>query len=302
MNIWWLKQTARMKLHGIYTGAFFGQLICYVPAYLMSLAVMLLSVKTGGAPAVLVLDLICGIFIMDIFTVGYFRSLMCANNTSDAKKRYDINIVLSGFSKDYKSILKTMFSRRLRLFGWGCLVLLPMFLAVGINAFLTIIPEVSEAANMLVRFLYSPTSDMLINASEYIMQNCAYTVYIFLGAAVVSLILVIPYIRKTYMYKMIPMIMAENPQTTTAEAFAKTKEIMQGYRMRYFLLELSFVGLLIIMSLVAAIPITAIAYIAMAAAMVYINMSYLQFYLVRTGAEPELHFEDINITREDETE
>lgn len=51
---------------------------------------------------------------------------------------------------------------------------------------------------------------------------------------------------KNYEYKMIPYILAENPQTTSKEAFALSKEMMKGHKWKTFLLDLSFVGWLIL--------------------------------------------------------
>lgn len=57
-----------------------------------------------------------------------------------------------------------------------------------------------------------------------------------------SLLLVIPGIYKSYEYKMIPYLLAENPQMERREAFARTRELMDGNRLQGFLLELSFIG------------------------------------------------------------
>lgn len=308
MNIFFLKQTAKMKLQGIYLKALCGQLICYIPAYIVSMLITLITVKSGGNIWGILISLIFDIFVIDIFTVGYMSSLISAStNQKNSEKQYDINLVLSGFSKNYPSILKTTFLRRLYVVGWGLLSIVPLLVAVGIIACMTVKPEVLKAFELIVQFTQSPTEEMLINVGEYIAKNCMYIVYILSGASVMSLVLLIPYMRKSYMYKMIPMIMAENPDMPSDEAFLKTKEIMEGYRMKYFLLELSFIGVLLVTTIVASfIPITVVMYIIMALAMVYINMTFVQFYLVRTRSGQETENVEIEynseIIREDETE
>lgn len=284
-----LKKIARDKLGGIYFNTVLGQLICYIPAYLLASLATLLSLKTNNPAITLIISLIGEIFILDMFTVGYIRSLIDANDRTEAdEKRYDINIVLSGFSKNYAVTLKTMFLRRLYLFGWGCLMLLPMIIAVGVIAFLSDRPEVSRLINYVMQLIQSPTSDMFVNINEYIAQNCAYVMYILGGASLVSIILFIPYIRKSYLYEMIPMIIAETPDISSTEAFEKTKRIMNGYRMKFFALELSFIGIMILVSVITyAIPTTVITYIINAAAMPYITMTFIQFYLSRTRAVTE---------------
>ena len=43
-----LKKIAKEKLRGIYRGAFLGQLVCYIPAYLISLVIMLIAIKNNN--------------------------------------------------------------------------------------------------------------------------------------------------------------------------------------------------------------------------------------------------------------
>lgn len=308
MSIFFLKQMAKMKLQGIYTKALCGQLICYIPAYLVSMLVVLITTKLGGNIWGFLISLIFDIFIIDIFTVGYMSSLISAStNQENLEKKYDINLVLSGFSEHYPNILKITFLRRLYVMGWGLLSMLPLLVAVGVIACLTVKPETLQAFDLIVQLAQSPTNDMLLNVSEYIAQNCMYIVYILSGASVMCIVLLIPYVRKSYMYKMIPMIMAENPYMPSSMAFLKTREIMQGYRMKYFLLELSFIGVLILATIIASfISITSVMYIIMAFAMVYINMTFVQFYLVRTrtggdSGNVEMKYNSETI-REDETE
>ena len=289
MFILYLKKLAREKLRGIYRGAFFGQLICYIPAYLISLVVTLLAMKTNNVLATLVISFICEIFVIDIFTVGYTRSLIEANDRPQTEeKRYDINTVLSGFSENYTGTLKTMFLRRLYLFGWGVLMVLPLIIAVGVIAFLSYRPEISQFINHVMQIIQSPTVDMIINTGNYMAQNCAYVIYILGGASILSLILIIPYVRKSYLYEMIPMIIAESPEITAEDAFRKTKEIMYGYRFQFFALELSFIGIMLLVSLLTYIlPETMGVYIAMAIVMPYMMMTFIQFYLSRTRIATE---------------
>lgn len=57
-----------------------------------------------------------------------------------------------------------------------------------------------------------------------------------------TLLLVIPGIVKSYEYRMIPYILAENPDVTTEEAFRLSKEMMDGEKWEAFVLDLSFIG------------------------------------------------------------
>lgn len=56
------------------------------------------------------------------------------------------------------------------------------------------------------------------------------------------LLLIVPGIIKSYEYRMIPYILAENPDIDTKEAFARSKEMMNGNKMDAFVLDWSFFG------------------------------------------------------------
>lgn len=55
-----------------------------------------------------------------------------------------------------------------------------------------------------------------------------------------ALLLIVPGIIKSYEYRMIPYLLAENPELTVSEAFGMTKKIMDGNKMDTFVLDLSF--------------------------------------------------------------
>ncbi len=57
-----------------------------------------------------------------------------------------------------------------------------------------------------------------------------------------ALLLVVPGIVKSYEYRMIPYLLAEDPQMTPAEAFSRSRELMDGNKWRAFVLDLSFIG------------------------------------------------------------
>lgn len=61
-----------------------------------------------------------------------------------------------------------------------------------------------------------------------------------------SLLFVIPGIIKELEYSMIPYILAENPNISTSEAFAQSKQMTTGQKMDLFVLGLSFLGWLIL--------------------------------------------------------
>ncbi len=57
-----------------------------------------------------------------------------------------------------------------------------------------------------------------------------------------TLLFVIPGIVKSYEYRMIPYILADNPNVSKEEAFALSKRMMDGNKWNTFVLDLSFIG------------------------------------------------------------
>ncbi len=57
-----------------------------------------------------------------------------------------------------------------------------------------------------------------------------------------TLLFIIPGIIKNYEYRMVPYLLAENPNISKEEAFAVSKRLMDGDKLHAFLLDLSFIG------------------------------------------------------------
>lgn len=57
-----------------------------------------------------------------------------------------------------------------------------------------------------------------------------------------SMLFLIPGIIKSYEYRMIPYILAEEPSLSRDEAFRMSRDMMQGQKWRVFVLDLSFIG------------------------------------------------------------
>ena len=57
-----------------------------------------------------------------------------------------------------------------------------------------------------------------------------------------ALLLFIPGIVKAYEYRMIPYLLADNPEMDRQDAFRISKEMMNGEKMNAFILDLSFIG------------------------------------------------------------
>ena len=63
-----------------------------------------------------------------------------------------------------------------------------------------------------------------------------------LFVALWSLLLIVPGVIKSYEYRLVEYVMAENPGMAAKEALAKSKALMQGNKWNAFVLDLSFLG------------------------------------------------------------
>lgn len=70
-----------------------------------------------------------------------------------------------------------------------------------------------------------------------------------------SLLLIIPGIIKSYEYYMVSYILSENPDMPYKEALAMSKEMMNGHKLDTFILELSFLGWMLLGAILCGIGI-----------------------------------------------
>ena len=61
-----------------------------------------------------------------------------------------------------------------------------------------------------------------------------------------SLLFIIPGIIKSYSYRLVPYILAENPNMDSNEAITLSRQMMNGNKMKAFLYDLSFIGWIIL--------------------------------------------------------
>ena len=81
-----------------------------------------------------------------------------------------------------------------------------------------------------------------------------------------TLLFIIPGYVKMYQYRMIPYILAENPEISRKDAYKMSKAMTKGYKGELFVLDLSFIGwyLLVVLAAVLTCGIGAISAIFLA--------------------------------------
>ncbi len=82
--------------------------------------------------------------------------------------------------------------------------------------------------------MFEPFRDYVRYLIGFLLQ----TVYTLLW----TMLLIVPGIIKSISYAMMPFIMRENPDMTGEQAICLSMKMMEGHKMDYFLLSLSFIG------------------------------------------------------------
>ena len=135
-------------------------------------------------------------------------------------------------------------------------------IVVGISYIANLIPFIGPVANaILITPAFSIATIMIYfkvcDYQEIKVDEIFNGFYHFWGAfkitfltglfvALWSLLLVVPGIIKTYSYSMALYIWAENKEMGALEAITKSKEMMEGHKMDYFVLQLSFFGWIVL--------------------------------------------------------
>lgn len=86
-----------------------------------------------------------------------------------------------------------------------------------------------------------------------------------------SLLLIIPGIIKSYQYAMVSYILAENPDMDYKSALKWSRDLMKGHKFRFFVLELSFIGWLLLGFIACCIGVIFV--------FPYQNATYAEFYV-----------------------
>lgn len=129
----------------------------------------------------------------------------------------------------------------------GLIVGLSTAVALVLSIFFVNVVHVGGAKFFLDSTQYESSYDALFYGFKNGYKNIVYIqlikdIKIFLW----GLLFIIPGIIKTIEYSMIPYLLAENPDMSKDEVFRKSKEMMDGHKWDYFVLNFSFIGWLLL--------------------------------------------------------
>lgn len=157
----------------------------------------------------LILGIAFSIFIIFPLNVGLKRFFV---KSADGKTEFStiFDVFKTGV---YLNTVKTMFMKNLFLLLWSLLFLIPYFLMLIIFVIFNVFADVSFENSMMLILSYA-----------------------------FSVILIIPYIIKYYLYYQVDYIIADDLNVNWRDAIKESKEMMKECKFKTFVLELSFVG------------------------------------------------------------
>lgn len=172
------------------------------PAVLFALLAALLLIT--------IIALAFTVFVTGPILVGTKKFLL---NTA-LENNSEISAIFHGFKSGYKTIATTTLMKQLIYMAYALIPFAAAFVWVFVMAF-------------IMGFGGTATLDSL-----------------FIGTSVplVVIIALIPYIMKCYDYYLVDYILAENPDMHWREVLKKSKEMMRGNRWSVFVLNMSFIG------------------------------------------------------------
>ena len=140
----------------------------------------------------------------------------------------------------------------------------------------------SMQGDTLIQAYHMALNGNIENASLIISNSVPYiTVFSILYIAS-TISAIIPMVYKIYEYSMIPMILSDNPDINCREAFSKSRAMMSGFRLKYFLVQLSFAVYYILLSMLIVFVSSYLIYlIALAILLPYRYMTFIEFYRQR---------------------
>lgn len=129
------------------------------------------------------------------------------------------------------------------------LQVIPVVGSIG-SIILTGVIEVGLAIVFLeiIRNWQCEFGDMLKGFNNF-GTNCVAGILVAIYTALWSLLFVIPGIVKAYSYSMTYYILSDHPEMTANQAIAESQKMMNGHKARLFVLELSFIPWLLLVSI-----------------------------------------------------
>lgn len=185
------------------------------------------------------------ILLTQPLSVGMRKSLLsCAEG-----EQADFSSLLYAFRTNYKGIVFVLLAKELILYAFILVPVLLVIAAAGITNALGL--QWCDGVTEMFAALFTGAGNMSNQLNEVVAMCASEPGFIVLMYALY--IMLIPFIIKMYDYYLVEYILAEEPDLKWREALKKSKMMMRGNRFRTFVLNLSFLGWLLLGMIVCGI-------------------------------------------------
>lgn len=131
----------------------------------------------------------------------------------------------------------------------------------------------------LLRYRSASLEGCVSAITENIGTKFVATLLMMLYTFLWSLLFIIPGIIKSYSYAMTPYILLDHPELSATDAIKESEKMMDGHKMDLFILDLSFIGWILLSMLTCGILVLYVE--------PYMEATKSAFYLELKGPDPE---------------
>lgn len=279
------KHEARRRLGGCYAIAVICAILFMIPQYLMSRIMTMMDITLPGSMLISeAAALLVRLLVVNIFEIGFIRFLLeLRPGDGNNIRSYDYNLILSGYTVNFGVSLRATLMASLKLFLLMLLAFMPtvaLMLYIALRIPVDVLTRIASDASELAM---SYSTQAAAELSQLISATFPH-LSLFTGLYIIATIGAIsPFIYKAFEYKMIPFILADKTDIDYRSVKKRTFDLMDGFRMRFFLIQLSFIGYMFILAMVLTLTGSILIYcVGTVLLLPYQYMTYLEFYRQRT--------------------
>ncbi len=221
----------------------YGELVEWLADYLARFRVSLPLIAVGALIGLIVTTLY-KILVGNVISVGRGRWYLRAAHNDVAPP---FSLIFTLFRKgQYGKAVGGMLWMSIWLFLWSVIPSL-IFLA-------GLLPSQLVLFHVLLN-RSAPTQGLLLRlAKQYGLPLFVFGLPMFLISMLLSLIMTLVLIRKRYSYRLVPYLLADNPSLGGRRALKLSKAMTRGSKWKLFMLDLSFIGWILLCLLCICFP------------------------------------------------
>lgn len=278
------RHEARGRLRGCYAVAVICALMFMIPQYLMSRIMTMIDITYPGSMLISETGaVVVQLLVVNIFEIGFIRFLLRLHPGENGGIRsYDYNLILSGYTENFGVSLGATLMAALKRFLLLLMAFIPTIAAILYMAFCVPTDVLAQLSSEIYETAMSYSPQSVMELAALIDRTFPHLSLFMILYIITTIGAISPYVYKTYEYKMIPFILADKTNVDYKTVKQRTHDLMDGFRMRFFLIQLSFLGYIVLLSAILMITGSIFVYCAASALLLpYQYMTYSVFYRQR---------------------